>query len=231
MSDEGETGLRGPVVGGGSASLMMPATRHRCSPVAWCYERPDSARALNKRQTTTMVSPFSTDDAEENAGTREDFIARVVKSEVDAENERFQSDYDQDIDILYELDVLDHDWENLYELGINVRKSLGSKWMLIIGSLENIHGPEAVRQLSSLQDLAEFLNDKVYKFKDYNLTADEDFVFQHKGQGETINFEDVFGDLDNPPGTMALPVEEVTDEDKLADLGANEDTEVDEYEF
>lgn len=210
---------------------MMPARTHRgrhsvarrTGSIAECGCGADTD--------TKNMSAFSTDDADENAGTRPNFIARVVRSERDATDDQYQSDYDQDIDILYELEVLDKDFKNMYELGVNVRKSLGSKWMLLIGSLENIHGPEVVRQWDSLEDMFEFLDDKVYEFTDMDLVADDEFTFEHKGDGKTINLKDTFGDLENPPDSMLLPVREVTDSDELADLGAEKAGDVEEMEF
>lgn len=182
---------------------------------------------------TTLVTmeAFSSDEAEESTGTRPNFIARVVGGAVESDDDRFQTQYENDIDVLYELEALDHDWENVFELGVNVRQSLGSKWMVLIGHLENIHGPEAIRGLDSLDDLIEFLQGRVYEFKDQDFTADEEFTFKHKGDGETINFEDVFGELENPPNSMMLPVREVTDEEELADLGVEAEGATEEVDF
>ena len=180
---------------------------------------------------TTMTDAFSSDAAEETQGTRENFIGRVVRSDPDPDDEMFDTEYDSDFELLYEVEVLDHDWKNVMELGINVRKSLGSKWMILVGHLENIHGPEVIRAFESLEECAEFLTGRVYEFEDVNLTADEDFTFQHKDGGTTINYEDEFGNSDNPPNPMMLPVREITDEDELADLGVEGDGTVDEVEF
>lgn len=177
------------------------------------------------------MEAFSSDEAEESTGTRPNFIARVVGGEVESKDERFQTEYENDIDVLYELEALDHDWENVFELGVNVRQSLGSKWMVLIGHLENIHGPDEIRSLDSLDDLIEFLQGRVYEFKDQDFTADEEFAFKHKGDGETINFKDVFGELENPPNSMMLPVREVTDEEELADLGVEAEGATEEVDF
>lgn len=180
---------------------------------------------------TIMTDAFSSDAAEETQGTRENFIGRVVRSDPDPDDEMFDTQYESDFELVYEIEALDKDWENLMELGINVRKSLGSKWMVLIGHLENIHGPEAVRNFGSFDEFAEFLEGKVYEFEDVDLTADEDFTFEHKGDGKTINYDDKFGGSDNPPNPMLAPVREVTDEDELADLGVEGDGTVDEVEF
>jgi len=179
----------------------------------------------------TMASPFSSDDAEETQGTRQNFIGRIVRSDPDPEDEMFDTEYDSDFELLYEVEPLSEDWKNLMELGINVRKSLGSKWMVLIGHLENIHGAETIRGFSSLDDMAEFLEGKVYEFEDVDLTEDKEFTFEEKQEGKTINYKDKFGGSDNPPNPMLLPVREVTDEDELADLGVEGDGTVDEVEF
>lgn len=177
------------------------------------------------------MDAFSSDDAEESTGTRPNFIGKVIASAVESQEERFQTQYENDIDVLYEIDALDHDWENVFELGVNVRQSIGSKWMVLIGHLENIFGPETVRGWDSLEDMLDFLEGKVFEFKDQDFTADEDFTFEHKGDGHTINFKDTFGDLENPPNSMMLPVREVTDAEELADLGVETDGATEEVDF
>ena len=177
-------------------------------------------------------NPFTSEGAEEAQGTRENFIAEVVRSEPDSDDERFQTQYESDIDILYELSVLDRDYENVFELGLNVNAgSLNSKWMVLIGHLENIHGREAIADLGGLDDLAEFLEGRVYEFKEQDMTADEEFTWEEKNGDNTINYQDAFGGQDNEPNPMLLPVREVTDEDELADLGAESEGTVEEVEF
>lgn len=177
------------------------------------------------------MDAFSSDDADESTGTRPNFVGKVVANAVESEEERFQTQYENDIDVLYEIEALDEDYENTFELGVNVRQSIGSKWMVLIGHLENIHGTETVRGWESLEDMLEFLKDKVYEFKEQDFTADEEFTFEHKSDGHTINFKDTFGDLDNPPNSMLLPVREVTDAEELADLGVETEAATEEVEF
>lgn len=184
------------------------------------------------------TNPFSSDDADEDAGTRENFIGRIVRSEVDTNDSDLQGSdqYESDIDVLYEIDVLrveggDKEYNNMMELGVDVRESLASKWKVLMGHLENIHGPETVRNFGSLEEFCEWLEGNVYEFKDQNMTGDEDFTFEHKGDGHTINFQAEFGDYDNPPNSMLLPVREITDNDELADLGVEDSGTVEETEF
>lgn len=180
---------------------------------------------------TVTMDAFSSDDAEESTGTRPNFIGEVVSTAVESTDDRFQTQYENDIDVLYEIDVLDHDYENVFELGVNVRQSVGSKWMVLIGHLENIFGPETVRGWDSLEEMLDFLEGKVFEFKDQDFTADEEFTFEHKGDGHTLNFESTFGDLENPPNSMMLPVREVTDAEELADLGVETEAATEEVEF
>jgi len=177
------------------------------------------------------MDAFSSDDADESTGTRQNFIGRIVGNAVESQEERFQTQYENDIDVLYEIEALEEDWENVFELGVNVRQSIGSKWMVLVGHLENIHGAEVVREFEGLEDMIEFLDGKVYEFKEQDFTADEEFTFEEKGDGHTINFEDTFGDLENPPNSMMLPVREVTDAEELADLGVETDAATEEVEF
>lgn len=179
----------------------------------------------------SSANPFDTDKATEGSGTREPFIGRVVRSEVDSDDERFNTQYDADWDIVYEIEALDSDYENMFELSLNVRQSLGSKFMVFVGHLENIHGKLAEYEIDGLEDMAEFLEGRVYEFNDVDLTADRDFTFEHKGDGHTVNFKELFGGLENPPDSMLLPVREVTDPEELAELGVESEGSVEEVEF
>lgn len=177
------------------------------------------------------MDAFSSDDAEDSTGTRPNFVGKVVANAVESTEDRFQTQYENDIDVLYEIEALDHDYDNVFELGVNVRQSIGSKWMVLVGHLENIHGPDEIRSFESLEDMLDFLEGKVYEFKDQDFTADEEFTFKYKGDGHTINFEDTFGDLENPPNPMVLPVREVTDPEELADLGVETQAATEEVDF
>ena len=177
------------------------------------------------------MDAFSSDDAEQSTGTRPNFVGRVVDNAEDSEEERFQTQYDSDIDVLYEIEALDEDYDNIFELGVDVRQSLGSKWMILVGHLENIHGAETVRSFGGIDEMLEFLEGRVYEFTEQDFTADEDFTFEEKGDGHTINYEDTFGDLENVPNPMMLPVREVDDPEELADLGVETDGATEEVDF
>lgn len=176
-----------------------------------------------------MADPFSTDEAEESSGTRPDFIGQVVRSEVNATEDRFSGgQYENDIDILYELKPLDKDWDNVYELGLNTAGSLGSKWMFLIGFLENIYGPDTVRNFESLEELTEFLDGKVFKITDFDFSTTDEVEFEYRQGGTTVIPAQLFADSDNPPNPMLLPLEEITDETELADLGVEGEVEAEE---
>ena len=176
------------------------------------------------------MDTFGTEGAEESEGTRENFIGKVVRSEVDTDEERFQTQYENDMDIVYEIEVLSEDWENLFELGLNGAEALNSKFKVFIGHLENIHGSLADHGVEGFEDLAEFLEGRVYEFKDQDMTADEEFTFEERSDSLTVNFSELFSDMDNPPNQMILPVREVTDEDELADLGTEGGGDVEEVD-
>jgi len=174
----------------------------------------------------TYMDAFSSEDATETSGTRENFTAEVVRSEPDTDEERFQTQYSSDWDIVYELRPLDAEYDNVFELGMNQRESLESKFFVLVGHLENIHGPLSDNGVESLKELAEFMEGNVYEFTDQDMTADEEFVFTESGR--SLNYEDAFGGLDNPPESMLLPVRQVTDADELADLGVGDNASIDD---
>lgn len=175
--------------------------------------------------------PFSSEGKEESEGTRPNFIGTVVRSEVDTDDDRFQTQYENDIDILYEIDALSHDWENVYELGINTADALNSKWTILIGHLENIYGDLAEQGVTDLESFCEFLEGKTFEFKDLSFEADEDFTFENREDKKQVNLKALFEDQDNTPNPMLVPLREVTDPDELAELGAESEANVEEVDF
>lgn len=188
-----------------------------------------------------MPDPLSTDDAEENVAGHREFIGKVVYSAVDTARDELQGkeEYENDIDVLYEIEPLNReDWSNVFELGVDARQSLGSKWMVFVGHLENVFGGSLSDQgITTLEDLTEFLEDKVFKFKDINFDSDEEFTFEHRvgsdgEMGETVVMSDLFGDMDNTPNPMLVPVEHVDDPETLEELEAEGEIEsADEVDF
>lgn len=176
-----------------------------------------------------MADPLSSEDATSGQGQKENFIARVERCDMDADDDFLDDTYESDIDILYELVPLTEYDKVMYELGVNVRSGINSKWMVFIGHVENIHGDLSEHNLESAQDVLDFIEGRTYEFKDLVFEDGEEFTFQESGK--ELDLGEVGGD-ENRANPMMVPVREVTDDDELADLGEGPSTEdVDEVDL
>jgi len=178
-----------------------------------------------------MADPLSTDEGQEQTSAKENFVGRVVTSEVSSENYGMDDQYKNAgssyYEHLYEIDVLDHDWGNIHEFSLEVNNNFQSKWMVVIGHLQSIHGNlEENQGIETLEDLEEFLEGKVYEFKE--ITWERDETFDYPGTDESINFGSAFSNSQNTPNPLIVPVREVTDEDEIQEAEVDDDTEIDE---
>lgn len=179
-----------------------------------------------------MVDALSSADGEESSGTKPNFIARVVESEYQSDDNPVKEEYlgedesrEDYYEHLYELEVLrvlgdneDASWDNLHEFSLKLTNNFQSKWMVFLGHLENIHGSLADNDIGSYEDMAEFLTGRVYEFREIGWTEDEEFTWDQSPDGKTINISQIFANSDNPPNELIVPVREVG-EDEMADLG------------
>lgn len=195
-----------------------------------------------------MPGAFSSDDAEVSSGTKPDFIAEIERSQPndpDGENEGISEQYKEDgkayYEFLYELAPIakrdgedgweDADWDNLYEYGVEMSQNFHSKWMFLIGHLENIHGSLSELGIEGGEDLQEFLEGRTYVFREFDFTENDDFTWEESPDEYTITVRDMFGDSENSPNSMMVPVKEVTDE-QLEELGIGDgDEDVEEVEL
>lgn len=185
--------------------------------------------------TPTMVDAFSSEDAEESTGGKPNFVGRIVQSNPDdPENgvkEEWRKDGAEYYDYLYEIEVLDHDWSNLHEFGLEVSNNFQSKWMLFIGHLENIHGSLAEQSIEGYEDLSEALEGKVYEFREITFEEDEEFTWEESPEGHTVNLGEMFDSGENSPNEFIVPVREVG-EDELDDMDVDDGEEdVEEVEL
>lgn len=171
-------------------------------------------------------------DAKETDGVKTDFIGEVVKSEVDATDERFQTEYDSDFDVFMEIEPLTEYENRQYILGLDVSQSWGSKWQVMMAHIENIHGPLAESGVTTLEELSDFLTGKVYKFRDIDFGSDYVVEWQHAPNGgKEAAVTELFPDEEFRPDTLTVPVAEVTDDETLADLGVEDAGDVEEIDF
>lgn len=195
-----------------------------------------------------MPGAFSSDDAEVSSGTKPDFIARIERSQPndpDGENEGISEEYKEEgknyYEFLYELapiakrdgegDWEDAEWDNLYEYGVEMSQNFHSKWMFLIGHLENIHGSLSELGIEGAEDLQEFLEGRTYVFREFDFTENDDFTWEESPDEYTVTVREMFGDSENSPNSMMVPVKEVTDE-QLEELGIGDgDEDVEEVEL
>lgn len=194
-----------------------------------------------QKQPITMSSdPLSSEEGVDEVPAKDNFIGKVEFSRVNCEcpdctkgaegaakkglkEEELESDYDH----FFHVQPLTEYEKPQNVFGLNTNDNYTSKWMVMIGHLENVHGPLRGHGVENLEDLAEFLSGKVYEFRDITWQEDEEFTWP--GTGTTKNLGRMFtGDF--TPRSMLVPIREVTDEDELMDLGADEADEVEEVE-
>lgn len=168
-----------------------------------------------------MVDAFSSSDAEESSGTKPNFIGRIVRSEPndseDGMNEEWKEDGESYYEFLYEIEVLDKDWKNQQQFGVKMSNNFNSKWMFLIGHLENIYGDLGEAGIEGPEDLAEALEGKVFEFREYDWTEDEEFTWEESPNQKTVVINQMFRDSENPPKEFIVPIREV-DEDELSEL-------------
>lgn len=190
-----------------------------------------------------MTDIMGSGQAEEGSGAKENFIGSVVFSRVDCDCEicsegaeaAEEAGYDVETDFDHVAAIEPHtQYENRQNiLGLNTSTSFGSKWMMFVGHFENMHGSFEANDISTMEGLADFLTDRVYEWRDITFKEDEDFTWEHAagGEGKTKNIQQLFGDMENPPNAMLVPVREVTDSDELSELGLEESIETEEVDF
>jgi len=187
----------------------------------------------NAEVTEPMADPLSTDDGEEQSGTKPDFIGKVVDSAMEHEdfpqNDEWEDPDHPTVALLYEIQPLNKpEWKNQYESYVRVNNNFQSKWMLVIGHLQHIHGNLKEQGIEGVDDLLEFLKGRVYKFREIDFSEDEEFTYP--GTDTTVVFNQMFRGGENDVGPLMVPAEEVTDEDTLMDLGADQTKDGDEVD-
>lgn len=179
-------------------------------------------------QHTRIMDAFSSDNAEESTGGKPNFIARVVRSAPEDEENGVKEEYKRDgrdyYDYLYELEVIDHDWKNLHEYGLEISNNFNSKWMLFIGHLENIHGKLADNGIETPGDLSEALEGQVYEFREITFEEDEEFTWDESPNQHTANLSEMFDSGENSPNEFLVPVRQL-DEEELEELDTEAETE------
>lgn len=187
-----------------------------------------------------MADPLGSSSAEEATGAKSDFIGKVTFSRVDCDcsicesgREASGGEYTSDVDHLMAIEPLTEYEKQQNVLGIDVRRSFGSKWMLFVGHVENIIGSLEENGVEDLDDFTALLEGRTFEFRELTFEEDEEFVWEHAkgGEGYSAVIKDLFAGMTNPPSPMLVPVREVTDPDELAELGAEEAGDVEEVDF
>lgn len=179
----------------------------------------------------TPPTAMGSDEGTDDSGTKENFIARVVRSEKRSEEYGSEEFLDEDetrddrYELLYELEVLDHDWGNLFEFSITPTSNFRSKWMVLLARLENTHGHLSDYGVEAPEDLGDLIEDRVYEFEEVDWTEDKQvfWPYANDGDGKTLHFDDI---ANNQWGEFILPVDEVSEEE-LQDMGVDDVEEAD----
>lgn len=167
------------------------------------------------------MDAFSSENAEESTGGKPNFIGEIVSSDPDGGDNPMKDEYMDDgsqyFEFLYEIEVLSQDWKNQKQFGVEISNNFRSKWMILVGHLENIYGPLGDNGIESPEDLADALEGKVFEFREITWEEDEEFTWEESPNEHTVNFGEMFDGSDNKPNEFIVPVQEVS-EDELDDL-------------
>lgn len=180
-----------------------------------------------------MVDALTPDDAEDVSGSKQNFVGKVVGSSVDGlaqealddgyseSGQQFESDVPVFDHFMY-VEVLDGTYDkNQNVMSLSVRKGKQTKWMTMMAHLFDVHGSEWTDAVSDHTDIPEFLKGRVYEFRDISWTENDEVP------GLGVTYQEI-GRGNDQISTMLVPVREVTDDNELADLGAESSGGVDE---
>lgn len=146
----------------------------------------------------------------------------------------------QDVDHFAQITPLDDTYDkDMSVLSMNIPQtgSWSSRWMVMMGFLHNIYGDlkETLRSAGivdagedpTAEDICEFIEGRVYEFRDIGWTEDE----EHPMPGANMTLKEIGENSTSDMNTMLVPVREVTGEE-LEALGEPQDTgEVDEIDM
>jgi len=190
---------------------------------------------INTGKDSTTMDAFSSADAEESTGGKPNFIGRITRSEPEDSEDGIKEEYKDEgkayFDFLYEIEVLDKEWKNQLQYGVEMSNNFRSKWMLLVGHLENIHGPLAENDITGPDDLAEALEGSVYEFREITWQEDEEFTWEHSPNKKTLKFSEMFSNSENPPAELIVPVRKLSEEEVDELDGTDSDEEVEEVEL
>jgi len=130
-----------------------------------------------------------------------------------------KSDFDHFMEIKPLTEYNDKD-RNLHVLGLDVPKNgnFASKWMVIMGYLHQIHGNlhqnhgiggEGKSQEETLEEIAEFLTGRVYKFHDITWTEDEKHPYAELNSEADITFKEIGDQSSSQMRPLTVPIEGV----------------------
>lgn len=189
-----------------------------------------------------MVDALGSDQAEESSGKKPNFIGQVVHSQYQDDDNPMKDEYIGDdetredyFEYLYEIEVLEvlseesKDWNNLSEFSVKITNNFDSKWMFFVGHLENIFGKLSDNGIESYADIGDFMEGKVFEFREVNWEESEEFEWEESPDGRAKRIDRIFADSDNMPNNMIVPVREV-DPDEALDAGAEPSPDDDDVE-
>ncbi len=192
-----------------------------------------------------MTDLMGSSEGEETTGKRDNFIGRVEFSRVNCTCEDCakgddaaskagvdEEDLQNDIDHLFRVEALtEYDGSSFNVFGIDVSTSWQSKWQVFTAFFENNIGTFNELGLESTEDITDYLEGRVFEFRDVTFEEDEELTWEHSPNGHTEVLGEMFDDGEYSPNSILVPVREITDDQKLAELGVTDDGEVEEVDF
>jgi len=176
------------------------------------------------------------DEGESGAGTKENFIGKVIYSDPDQVHEDYRPDdpgqYSSDFEHIALIEPLTVYDKRQNVLGMNTSTSWGSKWMVFVGHLENAHGDTLANLTDgTAQGFADFLEGNVYEWRDVDPMESYEFTWEQSKSGKTADIENLFDGMTNMPNNFLVPVRHVDDPDELEEHGEEGSMEVDNVDF
>lgn len=192
-----------------------------------------------------MADIMGSSEGEQGTGKRENFVGRVNFSNQDCSCEHCttgdeaakeagveEDELENDIDHLYNITALtEYEDTEFNEFGVNVSNKWQSKWMVLTAFFENNVGTFDELGIESTEDLTDYLEGRVFEFRDVTFEEDEELVWENSPNQHSEVLGEMFEDGQYKPNSMLVPVQEITDDEALAKLGVEDDGEVEEVDF
>lgn len=227
-----------PLAPGGGAETQIPNQTMGHAPMA-PEEGSASPQGVKEPFVGKVVGSYVNHDCE---ACNQDGLIDYLMENDGASREEAEAQAERDFDHFMEIKVFEPEkyaGKTFHVLGLDVPESgnFESKWMIEMGFLYNIYGnlednygvgKDADSLEEELEDIAEFLTGKVFKFRDIGFTEDELHPYAEYVSDAEVTFKEIGEHSSSTMNPLTVPVEEVDAEE----YGEPKDTgDVEEVEF